>query len=343
LPIDGIALVVLYFFLKVEIKTIPLVEGIRTLDWVGFLLVIGGTISFLYGLEVGSSGMSPWGSAKVICLIVFGFLLLAGFMVWEANFTKYPVVPFRIFKQRTNIAAYLVACLHGFVFISFDFFLPLYFQVVLGLKPLISGVTLFALILPLAASTMGGGAVTRKTGNYKILIVGGSLLMCLGCGLFILFEPRRNWPKIILLQVVAGLGAGTMFQSPMIALQSYLRQKDTAAAMAAFSFLRTLFTSMSQVIGTVLMQRTLGSSSTSLVPGGSNGAIDKNKYVEALHIMWAFYTAVAGLIIICSFFIKQRPKTEQPATTPPNGGLEEAKRDAQSPEELVGSENDVKP
>ncbi|CAG9975903.1 unnamed protein product [Clonostachys byssicola] len=312
LPVDGIALVFIFFFLKVDIKKIPFVEGIRSLDWTGFVLVIGGTICFLYGLEVGASNLSPWGSAKVICLILFGFILLALFMVWEATMAKVPIIPFRVFQERNNIAAYAVACLHSFVFISFDFFLPLYFQMILEFKPIISAVTLFALIFPLSAATMSGSVIIRKTGYYKFLIVGGSAIMCLGNGLFILLGPTVNWPKVILFQIVAGLGAGGMFQSPMIALQNYLRQRDTAMAMAAYSFLRNLFTSMSIVIGTVLMQRSMKSGS--FVTSGGQGGIDKDEYMNALHVMWAFYTGVTGLLLIAGFFIRQKPVTSPPGS-----------------------------
>ncbi|CAI6093578.1 unnamed protein product [Clonostachys chloroleuca] len=312
LPLDGIALLVLFFFLKIETRKSQFTEGIRDIDWIGFILVIGGTISFLYGLEIGSGGLSPWKSPKVICLILFGALILVLFVIWEAKFATSPTIPFRIFQKGTNIAAFVVACLHSFVFISFDFFLPLYFQIILDMKPLISGITLFALILPLSAMTMSGGYIIRRTGRYDILIILGSALMCLGNGLFILLDESRNWPKIIIFQILAGSGAGTMFQSPMIALQNHLRQRDTAAAMAAFNFLRSLFSSISIVIGTVLIQRTIGSGSIALKEENADSAqvVNKETYIQALHIMWSFYTAVAGVTFVSGFFIKKKPLAE---------------------------------
>ncbi|CAG9941108.1 unnamed protein product [Clonostachys rosea f. rosea IK726] len=309
LPLDGMALLVLFFFLKVETRKSQFAEGIRDIDWIGFILVIGGTISFLYGLEIGSGGLSPWKSPKVICLILFGALLLVLFVVWEARFAASPTIPFRIFQKGTNIAAFVVACLHSFVFISFDFFLPLYFQIILDMKPLISGITLFALILPLSAMTMSGGYIIRRTGRYDLLIILGSALMCLGNGLFILLDESRNWPKIIIFQILAGSGAGTMFQSPMIALQNHLRQRDTAAAMAAFNFLRSLFSSISIVIGTVLIQRIIGSGSITLKDENTDSTqvVNKETYIQALHIMWSFYTAVAGVTFASGFFIRKKP------------------------------------
>ena len=277
------------------------------------------SVLFLYGLELGATNAQPWSSAMVICMMVFGLALLAAFMVWEARFAAKPIIPGRIFNKSTNMAAFVLSCLHSFVFISYDFFLPLYSQLILGLTPLISGITLFALIVPLSTMPMVGAFVIRRTGNYVYVCYLGAALMTLGSGLFISFRTEREWAKIIVFQVVTGLGAGLLFQSPMIALQSFLHQSDIAAAMSAYGFLRNLCTSISVVIGSVLIQHSLpsGSSLTSLhnshhddagtgAAQETEGTISKQQYMTGLRNMWTFYTAMCGLMLVSSFFIKQK-------------------------------------
>jgi hypothetical protein len=44
--------------------------------------------------------------------------------------------------------------------------------------------------------------------------------MTLGFGLFIDFDVNSSWAKIIVYQIVAGIGVGPNFQAPLIALQS---------------------------------------------------------------------------------------------------------------------------
>ncbi|KAK1991087.1 major facilitator superfamily transporter [Colletotrichum falcatum] len=314
LPFDGVALLVLFFTLNVETPKEEFTKGLRELDWVGFVLIIGGTVCFLYGLETGAGGLMPWGSAQVICLILFGVVVLALFVFWEARFASNPVIPFRIFNKASNIASFIVACLHAFVFISYDYFLPLYFQVVLGFRPIISGVTLFPLLIPLTMMTILGGLFTRRTGNYIVPILFGSAMMTLGNGLFINFQANTQWAKIVVFQAVTGFGAGVLFQSPMISIQTHTHQRDMAAAMSAFSFLRSLFTSMSIVIGTVLLQRNLGAGGLTggnLHSGDQAGTAppaDKESYISALRIMWAFFTGVSGCMLFTAVFIKQKPK-----------------------------------
>ncbi|KAF5609228.1 major facilitator superfamily transporter [Fusarium subglutinans] len=308
LPFEGIALIGLFFLLNVDIEKVPLVDGLRSLDWPGFAFIIGGTICFLYGLEAGSGGLAPWNSAFVICLLVFGVTILALFMVWEAKFAKNPIIPIRIFQSTTNIAAFAVANLHSFIFIACDYFLPLYFQVVLGFSPIISGVTLFPLILPMSISTGVGGLIVGKTGNYKLIILVGAALMTLGIGLFISLGQRKEWPKLVIAEVIAGLGCGVLFQNPMIALQTHVRQRDMAATMSAYTFMRGLFISVSIVVGTVFIQRTVhGGNLTAVSSDRAQGETDKHGYVSGLRVMWAFYTALCGLMLVSAVFIKPKP------------------------------------
>lgn len=297
--------------LKVEIQRESIREGLRTLDWAGFALIIGGTILFLYGLEMGATKTQPWSAPMVVCMMVFGILLLTSFMVWEARFAAKPIIPGRIFSKSTNMAAFVLACLHAFTVISYDFFLPLYSQIILGLTPLISGVTLFALVLPMSFMPIVGAFVIRRTGNYVYPCYVGAIFMTLGSGLFISFKTEREWAKVISFQIIAGFGAGLLFQSPMIALQNFLHQSDMAAAMSAFSFLRSLCTSISVVIGSVLIQHSLDGGSITSLHGNGEAAQDTSEhaYMTGLRNMWTFYCAVCGLMLASTAFIKQKRKT----------------------------------
>jgi len=247
-------------------------------------------------------------------MIIAGILLLATFMIWEWKFVKVPLIPIRVFASRTSRAALAVACCHSFVFISFDFYLPLYFQAVLGRSAIISGVLLFALVLPLSVCTFCTGLFIRKTGKVSPAIWFGSFFMTLGTGLFIDLGPKLVIWKIIVFQVIAGIGVGPLFQAPMIALQSVVAQRDVAAANSAFTFLRSLITSMSVVIGGVVLQRGLGSSSLTGNGQVSAGAGEvSSKYAAALSNMWIFYTASCGVMLVSAIWIgrvemKVKPK-----------------------------------
>lgn len=146
--------------------------------------------------------------------------------------------------------------------------------------------------------------------------------MVLGTGLFIDFGPSRVVAKIVVYQIIAGLGAGPLFQAPMIAFQSQLIRKEDllAAAIAAFTFLRNLSTALSLVVGGVILQHGLNSDETLYLKDGSSlsfsGSSEESSLqdgiVNGLKTMWIFYVAVGGVMLISSLAIGKKDLDSNP-------------------------------
>ncbi|QSZ36401.1 hypothetical protein DSL72_006278 [Monilinia vaccinii-corymbosi] len=329
LPITGVVSIALFFFLHLDNPRTPVWDGLKAVDWLGSLLIIGGTLMLLLGLEFGGV-TKPWSSATVICLIVFGILVAGLFAINEWKFARYPVMPLRLFKRLSNVAALGVCFCHGFVFIAASYYLPLYFQAVLGATPLLSGVYLLPFALSLSLTSALTGIFIKKTGKYLPPIYFGFTVMTLGFGLFSNLPRTPTWSKIIIYEIIAGIGVGPNFQSPLIALQTLVSPADIATATATFGFTRNLSTSISVVVGSVVFQnemqrrsaglvRALGSSVASALGGGSAGAsvdfvralpraereVARGAYWESLRIMWVIYVAFAALGLAISFAIGQ--------------------------------------
>lgn len=349
-------------------------------QWTGSLAIVAGTLMLLLGLELGGV-TRPWDSATVICLIVFGVVVAGLFILNEWKFARYPVMPMRIFNNSSNLAALGVCFCHGFCFISGTYYLPLYFQAVLGATPLLSGVYLMPFALALSFVSAAVGVFIKKTGKYlpPIWYVGsagahpffayismfeiltftpthsclrfGLVVMTLGFGLFIDLERKPNWAKIIIYQIVAGIGVGPNFQAPLIALQSNIGPKDIAAATATFGFVRNLSTAISVVIGSVVFQNQMQKKTPSLVnslgpelaaklSGGSAGAnvgiveqlppaqriIAQAAFYESLRTMWIMYVAFAAFGILVSFFIGANILSKDHQVTKTGIAEEELKR-----------------
>ncbi|KAL6248866.1 hypothetical protein RBB50_003929 [Rhinocladiella similis] len=349
LPLDGLSLFLLVFFLKLETPKTPFWEGIKAVDWVGVLAIVGGVVMFLFGMESGGVG-HPWDSAYTLCLIVFGIFTIVLFFINEWRFAKYPVIPLRLFKDTSNLASLGVCFIHGFVFIASSYYLPIYFQSVLGATPILSGVYLFALVLSLSFMSAAAGIYIKKTGRYREPIWFGLVMMTIGYGLFIDLDPTANWAKIIIFQIIAGIGVGPNFQSPLIALQSHVKGHDIAVATATFGFIRNLSTSISVVLGGVVFDNELSKKQSYLVNQGipvqmakrltASGfsatanlikALQPNQrravdiaYTSSLQKMWIFYTAFSAFGIFISIFItkKKLSKEHEKART----GLAEQER-----------------
>lgn len=330
LPLSGVGIIILIFVLKLHNPRTPMKQGLLAIDWAGSLLIIGGTLMFLFGLEFGGV-QHPWGSATVICLIVFGVVTIGLFVFYEAKVAKYPIMPVSLFKHRTSVAAFALSFMHAFTFMGGSYWLPLYFQAVMGATSLLSGVYLLPFVLSLSITSAGVGIVIKRTGNYKIPIMFGLTVMTLGFGLFIDLGDDRNWAKIIVFQIIAGIGVGPNFQSPLIALQTNVEPRDIGSATASFGFLRQLGTSISVVVGGVIfnnqmqaqegtLQQELGPKLASMFTGsraaasvhvvgdlqGHDAAVVKNAYWNALQKMYILFTCTAFVGLVLSFAIKQK-------------------------------------
>jgi len=326
-PFDALAFVIILFFLDIETPKTALLAGLKAIDWLGSVLIVGGTVMFLLGLEYGGVNY-PWKSAPVICLLIFGIVTIGLFFLNEWKLAAYPIMPLRLFKYRSNIAALMVCACHGTVFISGAYFLPLYFQAVFSATPILSGVYLFPFIITLSLTSMVVGIFIKKTGQYLPPIWFGMFFMTLGFGLFIDLPNHETWARVIIFQLIAGIGVGPNFQAPLIALQTLVEPKDIATATATFGFIRNLSTSISVVIGGVIFQNgmakreatlraALGPQISQALGGGSAGAatgvvaqlppqqkaVATAAYTSSLMTMWIFYVCIAALGLAVSLAI----------------------------------------
>ena len=194
------------------------------------------------------------------------------------------------------------------------------------------------LIIPItlteAIMAMLSGVLIHRTGRYLELLYVGAMFIVIGNGLYCHFSATSSVGEIISFQIVAGVGAGLLFQAPMIALQAHVSQDDTATATATFNFVRNLAQSLSIVIFGVIFQNSMDNQIKSLsmppinlppniteqLSGGAAAAnvmlvgkiqdpiqklAVKVAFASSLRNMWIFCTCLAALTALSALFIKK--------------------------------------
>ena len=252
-PISGLVFIFLFFFMPQDSPGTPFKTGLKAVDWSGSLLIVGATLMLLLGLNFGGITFS-WSSATVINLIIFAVFAVFLFGVNEWKLVKYPVIPLQLFHNRSAVGSFSLCFCHGFVMMGVAYYLPLYFQAVLGAGPLFSGVYLLPFLISNTLITAGTGLYIQKTGKYIPAVYLGLVLMVLGTGLLIDLDVDSNWPKVAMYQIILGAGIGMNFEGPLLALQASIDVHDVAAATSTISFTRTLSTAVSAIIGGVVFQ-----------------------------------------------------------------------------------------
>jgi hypothetical protein len=331
----------LYFTLHLHDPRTPLLSGLASIDWLGVFTILTATILLLVGLQTG--GPAGYSSPLVVTFLVLAGLAYVLFPLtqWmEGRRGGSPIMPLRIFKDVSNLSALSVCACDALVFNSVAYFLPLYFQIVLGKSPSSSGVLMLAVAIPLAIVSLTSGYIIERTGRLLEVLQAGLLLMTIGVGLLISLDSTSNLGKSIGFMIVVGLGFGPNFSAPLIALQTRIRSSDIAAGTAAFSFVRMVSGAIGVVVGQVVFQLLMKPQKDAFMEVGLSRAfaelltsgesisqvysvaqlpelqrdVVRLGFVKALRGTWVCYTVVSGLGLLVSFGIK---RTKLSRNTPP--------------------------
>lgn len=241
LPVGGLALVLLVFFLQVQYKKDDsLATSFRRIDWLGNIIFVAAVTSILIALSWAGT-VHPWSAYQVIAPLVIGCIGLVLFLLFEStpNLCPEPTMPLHLLSNRTSATAFGLTFLHSIVTIWALYFLPVYFQGVLVSTPSRSGVQLLPTILILIPFAMAGGAIMSKTGLYRPVHAVGFALVVLGFGLFSLLDEHSSTASWVGFQVIESAGAGLVLATLLPAVLAPLTEADTALATATWSFVRS--------------------------------------------------------------------------------------------------------
>jgi hypothetical protein len=111
----------------------------------------------------------PWKSAAVIAPLVISILMIGLLVLVESKFAKEPLLPPRLFKNRSVVSVLLTNWFFGIAFFSIVYYLPIYFQVVRNDSATWSGIRLIPMQMVLCTLSTVSGIGISKTGIYKPL------------------------------------------------------------------------------------------------------------------------------------------------------------------------------
>jgi hypothetical protein len=253
-PLGAVVFAVLLLYLKLPTPNTPVLAGLKAIDWTGSLLIVGGALMVLLGLDLGGVTY-PWSSATPISLIISGAVVIAAFLLVEWKFAANPVIPLRLFRIPSTAAAYAVFACNFYVFTGLAYYLPLYSQSVLAANALTSGAHLVPLIVASSLAAAAAGVLVQRTGTYLPLLYTSQGLLVLGAGLFLALQPdETGLARLFAFEIVAGVGVGMGIEPPMLAAQAATPVRDTAAVVATMGFLRSIANAVSIVAGGVIFQ-----------------------------------------------------------------------------------------
>jgi EmrB/QacA subfamily drug resistance transporter len=252
--------------IPLALAVLPNTRGARArLDVPGVLLAGLGVLGLVYGIVRGND--AGWDSVEVVGALVAGAVLVAAFLVWESR-TAAPLLPLRLFRDRSFGVANVVGFGFSFGMFGSVFILIQFLQVVQGSSPLEAAVqTTPWTMAPMVVAPLAGFIAPRV--GTRILIVAGLLLQGAGLTwLALTMSADVSYGTMLPAFIAAGVGMGLVFAPSSTAVLANIREADSAKASGTNSTLREIGVALGIAVLTAVFT-------------GAGGALTPTGYVDA--------------------------------------------------------------
>lgn len=203
-------------------------------DLAGVILLVGGLALFLLPFSLYSYQAQGWKSPMIICILVFGCVLLVAFALFEKYLAPKTFIPYELLTDRTVLGACILSAILFVEFYIWDSYFTSFLQVVNNLT--ITQTSYVANIYSIGScffSLIVGGLI-RWSGRFKWLaLYFGVPLTILGVGLMINFrQPDVNIGFIIMCQIFIAFSGGTLVICEEIAAMAAVSHQYIAVILA---------------------------------------------------------------------------------------------------------------
>ncbi|MFD3491645.1 MFS transporter [Streptomyces sp. NPDC058690] len=256
-PFAVIALIVLQKTLK-----LPVVKREVKVDWTGAFF-ISAAVSLLLLWVTFAGDKYNWMSWQTAAMLA-GSAVLAILFVFTESRASEPIIPLRLFRNRTITLASVASLFVGIAMFAGTVFFSQYFQLARGKSPTMSGVMTIPMIAGLFLSSTISGQIITKTGRWKAWLVSGGFLVTAGLGMLGTIRYDTTYWHIAIFMFVMGLGIGMMMQNLVLATQNQVAPSDLGSASSVVTFFRSL----GGAIGVSALGAVLGNRVTHYVKDG---------------------------------------------------------------------------
>jgi EmrB/QacA subfamily drug resistance transporter len=259
-------------------------------DVAGAVAITLGVMSLVFTLIKADSW--GWGSGRTIGGFVVSAVLVAAFLVIERR-QEDPLVPLRIFSNRSLSAADATLLLVVAALFAMFFFLTLYLQEVLGFSALKTGVAYLPLSLTIILASTVASQFVDRLGPKPVLVVG--LLIATGGFVFLTSVSGKGdyGSHVVPSMIILGIGMGMSFVPVTIAGTSGVAPNDSGLASGLLNTTQQVGGSLGlAILSSIATSRTTsalhsGQAVTSALTHGFKGAFIGGALLCALGALFA--------------------------------------------------------
>lgn len=203
------------FFVNVPIGILGVIAVIRWVpamptsahryDYIGIALSAAGMFLLVYGLQQGEP--QQW-SLRIVAMIVGGVVLLLLFVLWQGKTTSEPLIPLRLFTNRNFSVGNGAITTMGFVMAGSMVPLMLFFQIVMGLSAIRSGLVMVPMAVVSGVLAPFVGRTADRVDPRILTAIGYGSVCAAVLWLALVMSPTTTVAQLIGPLVLLGIGNG---------------------------------------------------------------------------------------------------------------------------------------
>jgi EmrB/QacA subfamily drug resistance transporter len=235
-PIGIAAWFIAYFALK-----LPSHRSTRPTDWGGILTMALGTTGIVLLTSWESLGNDGYDWADPMLLgLLLGTVAMVGLFVLIENRVAEPLIPLRLFKNRTFTITTLIGLVLGMGMFSAMSMLPTFLQMSTGAGVTESGLLMLPMMAGVMLTSIVSGIAISKTGRYKMFPVVGLAVTILGMVWLTTIEGGMSLWLFGAMIFVLGAGMGLIMQTIVLAVQNSVDPHELGTATSSNNFFREI-------------------------------------------------------------------------------------------------------
>src|SRR3954453_9522654 len=284
--------------------------GHRRFDLAGAVTVTGGLALLVYAISKAPD--VGWSSARTILLLLLSVAILATFVLIELR-SRSPLMPFRIFRIRSLLAANVVGFLLGAVIFANFLVLTLYVQQVLGWSALKTGVTFLATAGTTVIWAGVAQALTTRFGPRPVIVAGLLVLASSMLWYTQLSVHGHFWPNLLPPYLIFALGLAFSFVPVTIAALAQVEAADAGLASGLINTNQQIGGAIGVAIASTIFNSYVNSNLKPTVSSG--GSVEQVFTTGYQHAFWALI-ALALLGALLAFVMLRGTKESVAAEAP---------------------------
>lgn len=231
---------------------------LRRLDWAGATSLIAFLFLFMLTSSMGGSSVA-YGSRLFAAMCAATLVFGAVFVYVELRVAADPVLPVSFLRDRSVLGSSLANWFCMMSMMTTNFYLPVYWSSVLGMKATDVGKRAMPSFFSVAFGSLGAGLYMKRTGKYYYFLLAFCVLAIAGQVQIALITPQMPVWRQYLLQVVPGFGVSVLITVTLLAMIAAVPHEHHAATTSISYAFRSTGATLGVSVGAAVFRSSLTS------------------------------------------------------------------------------------